>query len=209
MENQVDSLQTQESTMEHESQTQELQNDKKRQREEETISTDVSVDGASEPEIRKKKRRRIDRTPKEGTFLRFFNLEEEDRVDLMKQIEEQEYGVTVQHVPNLLIRLYPSEAEAKKERKEYRKRYNQLPETVEKRREKAKNPDEVEKRKKNNENEEVKKRKQECATGRRKTLKELKELIPDLYEATYSKNVPPLPQKPRRSKKASPEQSTL
>lgn len=208
MQTQADSLQTQESLKLDQTQdfTMEEEKSKKREREEDVSSADVSC---SETEIHKKKRRRIDRTPKEGTFLRFTNLNEEDRNDLMKQIEEQDYGVTVQYIPNLLIRLYPSEAEAKKERKEYRKRYNQLPEIVEKRREKSKNPKEIEKRQKNNENEEVKKRKQECATGRRKTLKELKELIPDLYEATYSKNVPPLPPKSRKTKKVPSEQSTL
>lgn len=175
---------------------------KKREREEEEDSTDVSMDtSVTEAEIHKKKRRRIDRKPKDGSFLHFIGLKEEDRIDLIKQIEEQDYDVKVRHVPNELIRVYPSEAEAKRERKEYRKRYNQLPETVEKRREKSKNPKEIEKRQRNNENEEVKKRKQECAAGRRKTLKDIKEKFPDIYEATHAKNVTPLPPKPRKVKK--------
>lgn len=179
----------------------EKEDDKKRPRED-TYSTDVSVDDSSNGEVHKKKRRRIDRTPKDGQFLHFIGLKDEDRDDLIRQIEEQDYGVKVRPIQNSLIRVYPSEAEAKRERKEYRKRYNQLPETVEKRREKAKNPKEIEKRQKNNENEEVKKRKQECAAGRRKTLKDIKETHPDIYESIHAKNVKPLPPKPKRSKKA-------
>jgi hypothetical protein len=172
----------------------------------------MDVDSNKKSDSQKKKRTRIDRTPsKEYIIMRFektpHDLLEEIIVDLAtKDVQKVAPGASGCFIPNELIRIYPSEAEVKAERRKYRKIYSQDPKNIERRRAKANSPKEIEKRKKMNENEEAKQRKKECAAARRKMLAELKETNPETYEALRGKYVKPLPPKPRKKKeKKTPE----
>ena len=169
-------------------------------------NSEKPMDVDSKTTTKKKKRTRIDRTPsKEYTIMRFGNVPhemlEEILVDLATDdVQKVAPGATGCFIANELIRIYPSEAEVKAERRKYRKIYSQDPKNIERRRAKAQSPEEIEKRKRMNENEEAKQRKKECAAARRKMLAELKESQPQTYEALRGKYVKPLPPKPRKKK---------
>lgn len=201
--------------LDHESSTSEDSSDSNEDTNGSSSEKPMDVD-SKEPkssDSKKKKRTRIDRTPpKEYTIMRFGNVPhemlEEILVDLATEdVQKVAPGATGCFIANELIRIYPSEAEVKAERRKYRKIYSQDPKNIERRRAKAQSPEEIEKRKKMNENEEAKQRKKECAAARRKMLAELKESQPQTYEALRGKYVKPLPPKPRKKKEKKQESS--
>lgn len=137
--------------------------------------------------------------------MKFENLPRSVLEEILYDIHDEEVqklspGATGCFIENERLRIYPSDAETKAERRKYRKTYSQNPENVERRRLRAQTPEEIEKRKKINENEEAQLRKKECAAARRKMLQDLKDNKPQDYENLRAKYVKPLPPKPRKVK---------
>jgi hypothetical protein len=166
-------------------------------------SDEMSVE---ETKAERRRRKRIDRRPASGTFVLFENLPMSAVSEIIEQIQDPD---TQKEFPDAkmvvldkdLLRLYPSKEQIKKERKDYRKHYNNTPENIAKLKEKAKRPEEIEKRKKNNEDESTKERKKKCAYARRKVLNSFKEQDPVTYERLFSQFAPAIPRKERRKLK--------
>ncbi len=165
-------------------------------------SDEMSVE---ETKAERRRRKRIDRRPKSGTFLLCDNMPMTLIQEMITQVHEDDLqkdypNAKMEVLDNNLLRIYPSKDQIKKERKEYRKQYNNLPENISKRKEKAKRPEEIEKRKKNNEDESTKERKKKCAYARRRVLNTFKEENPETYERLFSQFAPAVPRKERKTK---------
>lgn len=152
------------------------------------------------------KKKRVNRQPCDGKFIKFENFPQPLIDDLLNQIsdmaekEDELKGSKATIIPIERIRVLPSEKERKEERKRYRETYNKSPKYIEKKKIKATDPTEKEKRKKYNDDIKVKERKKECARGRRKALVDLKELFPDVYATVIKKHVQTIPRAPKKSK---------
>lgn len=169
-----------------------------------TPSESEGMDTTSSNE-KQRKRKRIDRRPSSGTIVQFQKLPMDIIAEMLTEIDgkenqEENPGSSAKIIDNKYIRIYPTDEETKRERKQYRREYNRNPVNIQKRRAKAQTPEEIEKRKKSNEDEETKERKKVCATGRRKVLAYIKDTYPDLYEETKKKFVPELPPKPKKQR---------
>jgi hypothetical protein len=179
-----------------------------------------SDDGMEISKEEKKKRKRADRRPKTGAFIHFEGFPDEQLQEILSQVDDaetqKEYpGAKARIIPNELLRIHPSPEDTKRERKAYRKQYNNLPENITKRKEKSKRPEEQAKRKMNNEDQATKERKKACAFARRKTLQEFKERYGNEYESTIGKYIAPLPKRDRKPrakcslKTCTPEKPTM
>lgn len=175
--------------------------------------SETTVDESTNGEARRgRKKRRINRQPNADVVMVSFKGLPRDAIDEMLEdinddIQKSDFkDARIVIIPNERIRVFPSEEENRKERKEYRRIYNRDPTNVEKRRAKSQTPEEIEKRKKNNENEETKERKKLCAAARRKILAEFREENPEKYDKMKQKHIPSLPPKPKkpREKKEKP-----
>lgn len=167
---------------------------------------EAQLDENSENSSHPQKKKRINREPSSGVFLRFDNFPKGLINDLLKQIcefsesDDDLKGVKATVIPNERIRVLPSEKEKKEERRRYRETYSKSQKYIERKKMKAEDPLEKEKRKKYNDDEKVIQRKRELAKGRRKTLAEFKELYPDIYNDVICKYVTPIPRAPKKSK---------
>jgi hypothetical protein len=175
----------------------------------------VTEDGetSQDSSSKKRQRRKVDYRPKNGTFiLEIENMTEDVVKEIVKSIAAEENqedypGAKGRIIKSENVRILPSDAEKKEERKKYRREYNRKPENIEKRRLKAQSPEEIEKRKKNNEDPAIQERKKECASGRRKTLRAIKDKHPEIYNQFHSQFVKPIPAEKKKSRRKRKEES--
>lgn len=181
------------------------------------VDTEMSVDGTSDDKPKKKHRRRLEhRPPADAFILELKGMPQATLEEIIAQVNGAENREDYPEAKAALlpvesVRLLPTEKEKRDERKKYRRDYNKKPENIEKRRLKAQSPEEIEKRKAANADPTIQERKKICASGRRKTLRDIKEKYPELYAEVHAKHVPELPAekkkkggKSKKSKESSP-----